>query len=139
MEQQSIERAFYFNRKILSLYLYIAIFAGFCFILALFLIQRGGALGFAFVMSLVFYFLHKNKPLLTLFENHFELRLAPLAGLQIYKYSDLERIESDKKQILIFIAGEKKEVKIPLSNFSAEERGEIIQLLEEKLKNRGES
>jgi len=81
--------------------------------------------------------LSKRRPLLTLFEDHAESRLAPLRGLTLFRYSDIDRIDIQRKKIFIALKNNVRPVKINLSSFSAEERADLTRILESKKSSAG--
>lgn len=83
--------------------------------------------------------LSKRRPLLTLFEDHAESRLAPLRGLTLFRYSDIDRIDIQRKKIFIALKNKNnvRPVKINLSSFSAEERADLTRILESKKSSAG--
>lgn len=76
--------------------------------------------------------LSKNRPLLTLFDDHAEFRPAPIRGLTLFQYGDIESIDIQNKKMLIALKNNVSPVKINLRLFSTDERAALPSIIESK-------
>ncbi|MDP8174064.1 hypothetical protein [Phocoenobacter skyensis] len=68
------------------------------------------------------FFVAKNIPVASFQTEHLELKLAPLAAKTFIRYDKIESIGVEEKKIIIKIADKKKQLKLPVSLFRAEDR-----------------
>ena len=71
----------------------------------------------------------RRAEVVRLFDDHFELKLAPLASLRKVRYSDIKCIEMLKKNVARLTLHEAKAIKIPLNMLQADEQQELMSFL----------
>jgi hypothetical protein len=70
-------------------------------------------------------FLFRSLKILTIYPDHFVLKLAPLAAKRLINNRDVEKVEVDKKYITVYLKAEKKPIKIATILFNQKERAEV--------------
>lgn len=90
---------------------------------------RPTSLGFG-ILALVFGFVQKDKILVAFFENHLEMRIAPLRSVTLIKYNDINRIETiNEKKIFLHgtIEGKEKKLRIPIALIENTEKHSLLE------------
>lgn len=72
----------------------------------------------------------RRATIVRLFDDHFEMKLAPLAGLRKVRYCDIEAIEMLPKNVARLTLVEDKPVKIPLNMLEDEDQDQLMRFLE---------
>ena len=67
-----------------------------------------------------------DKPIISLMNNHIEIKLAPLSATQYIKNSDIKSIENQKDKKLVFHLTTKKKVSFPINLVQKDTRNELI-------------
>lgn len=80
-------------------------------------------------------FATRNKPIVSLHENHFEAKLAPLAPLKMHKYADIADVRIEKKRIICNITNQKKALKLPVNQFNKQDIEPLLDALKNAVTN----
>ena len=67
-----------------------------------------------------------DKPIISLMNNHIEIKLAPLSATQYIKNSDIKSIENQKDKKLVFHLTTNKKVYFPINLVQKDTRNELI-------------
>ena len=67
-----------------------------------------------------------DKPIISLMNNHIEIKLAPLSATQYIKNSDIKSIENQKDKKLVFHLTTNKKVSFPINLVQKDTRNELI-------------
>ena len=67
-----------------------------------------------------------DKPIISLMNNHSEIKLAPLSATQYIKNSDIKSIENQKDKKLVFHLTTNKKVSFPINLVQKDTRNELI-------------
>ena len=114
-----------------NLYLYSGIAMLILGAAALFTLGQGVPFGVSFVMIWVGVWMSR-RPLMKLQKDHFELKLAPLAGMKLVAYQDIGRIGEKGKNLVLRVLDKSrkpKDVKIPKNVFTAADYDYLVRHL----------
>ena len=67
-----------------------------------------------------------DKPIISLMNNHIEIKLAPLSATQYIKNSDIKSIENQKDKKLVFHLTTNKKVSFPINLVQKDTQNELI-------------
>lgn len=67
-----------------------------------------------------------DKPIISLMNNHIEIKLAPLSSTQYIKNSDIKSIENQKDKKLVFHLTTNKKVSFPINLVQKDTQNELI-------------
>lgn len=67
-----------------------------------------------------------DKPIISLMNNHIEIKLAPLSATQYIKNSDIKSIQNQKDKKLVFHLTTNKKVSFPINLVQKDTRNELI-------------
>jgi hypothetical protein len=88
----------------------------------------------ALIFPIILYFLFRNYIIFKIYDDYFELRIAPLRAIEIIKFDELENIEISGKR-MYFYRKNKKKLSIHLNSIDADKREALIEFFQRKVKN----
>jgi hypothetical protein len=121
------ESAYYYNNSLKTQGVVMASVGGVLLVILLFtpLPSSAGAVlsapGLLVTLGIANILLYGNKAALLFYENHLELKAAPLAPLHIIKYDDIKEVKFEGKKILIHRRSTGKPVKLYQGIFNKDE------------------
>lgn len=127
------EKEYKYNKTYTNLFLGLGVLC-ILFIFIMFVISKGRVLplNIGLIMPIIAYFLFKNFTVLKFYDTYVEVKIAPLRGVQMFRYNELESIETEKNKMIIYPKNGKK-IKLALVSFDKDQRSEVIELLKSKV------
>lgn len=120
---------FSYNRRTLTLYFWLGLIGGICFFLTLPLLYLGTPVfSLPLILPLPLYLILKRQIPLRVFEDRFELKIAPLRPVEILRKTEIRRILRQEKKMEIHL-DDGRALIVPLAIFSAEDRERVTALL----------
>lgn len=112
-------REFHYNTKHVKIYMWLAIF---CTPLSLFLLfVPSGRSNVAMILPVFMYFLYRKLVVVRAYDDHLELKLAPLQSLRIVNFNEIIDVMDENKKLILHLKDGKK-IKIPYNLFNIYER-----------------
>ncbi len=100
----------------------------------MFMTNRGGGLQIGLgAMFIVFHFAFGTKPVVTLHDDYFDMKAAPLAARQLVRYSDITSLDTPRPKKASVITRSGKTIGLPLGILTVNDRESLVSEIRKRI------